>query len=105
LDGKECVKHLDALMGIESLQALQWTPGAGNPDCGNECWYPIYDKVKDAGKAMHVGIGDGGFDDWVNTADKFVGRYGCKGVYFLFPIMSLDQAQKLISKAEREWGC
>ncbi|MCL2159578.1 MAG: trimethylamine corrinoid protein 2, partial [Oscillospiraceae bacterium] len=25
LDGKECVKHLDALMGIESLQALQWT--------------------------------------------------------------------------------
>ena len=103
LDGKECVKHLDALMDIEPLQGLQWTPGAGNPDSGHECWYPIYDKVKEAGKAMHVGIGDGNYDDWVNTADRFIKRYGCKGVYFLFPAMTPTQARALISKAETEW--
>lgn len=103
LDGKDCIKHVDALMSIEPLQALQWTAGAGQPDGGNERWYPIYDKVKDAGKAMHVNIHDGQFEDWVNTADKFIKRYGCKGVYFLFPEMTLEQAQKLISKAEDEW--
>jgi 5-methyltetrahydrofolate--homocysteine methyltransferase len=103
LDGKDCIKHLDALMAIDSLQALQWTPGAGQPDGGNEKWYQVYDKVKDAGKAMHVGIYDGGYDDWVNTAGKFIKRYGCAGVYFLFPAMTQTQAEKLIYKAENEW--
>ncbi|MCL2098812.1 MAG: trimethylamine corrinoid protein 2 [Oscillospiraceae bacterium] len=103
LDGKECIKHLDALMSIESLQGLQWTPGAGQPDCAAECWYPIYDKAKDAGKAMHVIIGDGSYEDWVKAADKFVKRYGCRGVYFLFPEMTLEQGQKLLAKAENEW--
>jgi len=104
LDGKDCVKHLDALMKIDRLEALQWTSGAGQPDGGNEKWYPVYDKVKDAGKAMHVGIWDGKFEDWVKTADKFIKRYGCAGVYFLFPEMSEEEAKILINKAENEWS-
>lgn len=103
LDGKDCIKHVDALMSIESLQALQWTAGAGQPDGGNERWYPIYDKVRDAGKSMHISIYDGDYDDWVNTADRFIKRYGCKGIYFLFPTMTVGQAEKLTAKAENEW--
>ena len=41
LDGPDAIKHLDALMEIEELDALQWTPGAGKPDGGDELWYPI----------------------------------------------------------------
>ncbi|MCL2546714.1 MAG: trimethylamine corrinoid protein 2 [Oscillospiraceae bacterium] len=104
LDGKECIRHLDAIMGIESLQALQWTPNPGMPDGGNEYWHEqVYDKAKEAGKAMHVFIRDGGFDDWVKTADKFVRRYGCKGTYLLFPPMSMAEAMKLEEIALEKW--
>ncbi|MCL1857948.1 MAG: trimethylamine corrinoid protein 2 [Oscillospiraceae bacterium] len=103
LDGPDCIKHMDALMSINDLQAMQWVPSPGQPDCGNELWYPVYDKVKDAGKAMQVNIHNGGYEDWVNAADKFIKRYGCKGVYFLFPEMNSEQANRLIKKAENEW--
>ena len=46
LDGPDEIKHLYALMEIEDLKALQFTPGAGNPDGGSLLWYPIYDKAE-----------------------------------------------------------
>ena len=72
LDGPDAIRHLDALMEIEELNALQWTAGAGQPDGGNERWYAIYDKVRDAGKSLWVEIHDGDLHDWIQTADRFV---------------------------------
>lgn len=103
LDGPDAIKHLDALMEIEELDALQWTAGAGQPDGGSEKWYPVYDKVKAAGKGLWTSIYDGGFDDWVDSADRLVKRYGSQGLYLLFPEMEEEQAQVLLRKAEREW--
>ena len=103
LDGPDAIKHLDALMEIEELDALQWTCGAGQPDGGNERWLPIYDAVRDAGKSLHISIYDGGFDDWTAAAGKLVKRYGSRGLYFLFPVMTQAQAGELITRAEREW--
>jgi len=104
LDGKECIRHLDSLLAIESLSAIQWTPNVGMPDGGNEHWFSMYDKVRNAGKAMHVFINDGGFDGWLATADKFIKRYGCRGVYLLFPMMTQAQAQALEHHALTHWG-
>jgi 5-methyltetrahydrofolate--homocysteine methyltransferase len=86
LDGPDAIKHLDALMEIKELNALQWTCGAGKPDGSSECWYPIYDKVRDAGKGLWLQFIDGGPQDWANSAKKLVQRYGKKGMYFILPI-------------------
>ena len=96
LDGPDAIKHLDALMEIEELDALQWTCGAGQPDGGHEKWYPIYDKVREAEKSLWISFGDGGMDDWADSARRLVRRYGKSCMYFLFPVFpDVESAQKM----------
>jgi len=104
LDGPDAVKHVDALMEIDELNALQWTCGAGQPGSGSPRWFPIYDKVKAAKKALHLSIGEGGYDDWVRTCDTLVERYGVKGMYFLLPAMHEEEAERFIEYADRNWS-
>lgn len=103
LDGPDAIRHVDALMEIEELDALQWTAGAGQPDGGNEKWYPIYDKVIAAGKSLWIMLTDGKFEDWVESADRLVKRYGPEKLYLLFPVMEEEDAIRLLEKAEKDW--
>lgn len=103
LDGPDAIKHVDAIMEIEELKALQWTCGAGKPDGGCEDWYPIYDKVRAAGKSLWIQLYDGNYEDWVNSAEKLVKRYGTAGLYIIFPDMEEEEAIRLVEKAERDW--
>ncbi len=103
LDGKDCIKHVDALMTLSRLNCLQWTAGAGQPDGGSPKWYPIYDKVRAAGKGLHISIYDGSVDQWISSCDALVGRYGPNGLYFLFPVMDKRDADRLINHAEANW--
>jgi 5-methyltetrahydrofolate--homocysteine methyltransferase len=103
LDGPDAIRHLEALMEIDELNALQWTAGAGQPDGGSEKWYTIYDQVIAANKSLWVMLSDGGINDWLENADKLVKRYGPEKLYFLFPDMEEDDALRLIAKAERDW--
>ena len=91
-------------MEIKELKALQWTCGAGKPDGGCEDWYPIYDKVRAAGKSLWIQLYDGDFKDWVNSADKLIKRYGTAGLYIIFPDMEEDEAIQLMEKAEKDWA-
>jgi hypothetical protein len=52
LDGVEAIRHLDLLLGIEKLNAIQWTPGVGQPQGGNPCWYGLYKRIRAAGKSI-----------------------------------------------------
>lgn len=85
LDGPAAIKHLPAIMEIESLRALQWTAGNGQPDGGNEIWYPIYDKVREAGKSLWIHVGEGDAHVLIEKARRLVKRYGVSGLYILFP--------------------
>ena len=105
LDGPDAIKHVEALMEIEELNALQWTPGAGQPDGGSPQWFSIYDQVIAANKSLWIifSAKNGRFEDWVDAADQIVKRYGPEKLYFLFPVMSEKEAETLMVKAERDW--
>lgn len=103
LDGPDAIRHVDALMDIEELNALQWTAGAGQPDGASEKWYPLYDKVIAANKSLWIFLTDGKLNDWIEGADKLVKRYGPEKLYLLFPDMEEEDAIKLLEKAERDW--
>jgi hypothetical protein len=103
LDGTAAVKHLDALMEIDELDALQWTPDACTPDAANERWYPICEKVRSAGKSLWIDIYDGGIKNWIDSADRFVKHFGADGLYFHFPVMEQEDAEELMDKALRDW--
>lgn len=52
LDGVGAIRHLDALLEIEELDAIQWTPGAGQPQGGDPCWYDLYKRIRAGGKSV-----------------------------------------------------
>lgn len=56
LDGEDALPNLDALLEIEPLQAIEWTPrfnsvgeGGGNPK-----WYDLYKRILKAGKSVEA---------------------------------------------------
>lgn len=52
LDGPGALRHLDVLLDIEELDAVQWVPGAGNE--GFEKWISVYQKIQEAGKGIQL---------------------------------------------------
>ena len=52
LDGVGAMHHLDALLEIKELNAIQWTPGVGEPQGGSPKWYDLYKKILAAGKSI-----------------------------------------------------
>jgi hypothetical protein len=104
LDGPEQIRHLDALMEIEELDAVQWMPGYGKPPSDDECWFPIYDKVKAAGKSLMVDIQGEGLGAWLAAGDKIVKHFGPDGLYMLFYDMPERDGETVIRHAEKHWG-
>ena len=54
LDGTNAIHQLDALLEIEALDAIEWTPQAGLPGGGSPQWYDLYRRIKAAGKSVQA---------------------------------------------------
>ena len=52
LDGVGAMHHLDALLEIKELDAIQWTPGVGEPQGGSPKWYDLYRRILAGGKSI-----------------------------------------------------
>ncbi len=104
LDGPDAIKHMDALMEIEGIDALQWTSGDAGPDGTLPDWDVIYDKAILAGKSIWVKVYSGEFEDWLKNVDRVVQKYGSHSLYLMFPEMSMEQAQRLLKYADEHWS-
>jgi len=104
LDGAEAIRHLDALMEIDEIDALQWTSGDWGPDGTLPDWDAIYDKARRAGKSLWVKVYTGDVDDWIRNVDRIVHKYGSHSLFLHFPEMSLADAERLLGHAERRWS-
>ncbi|MFV0528890.1 MAG: trimethylamine corrinoid protein 2 [Lachnospiraceae bacterium] len=104
LDGPDAIRHMDALMEIDGIDALQWTSGDAGPDGTLEDWDVIYDKARAAGKSLWVKVYSGGFEDWIKNVDRIVQKYGSHSLFLLFPEMSLEQAETLLAYADEHWS-
>lgn len=54
LDGHQCICHLDNILEIDSLDAVEWTSDPTVPRGGDPCWYEMYKRILDAGKCVQV---------------------------------------------------
>lgn len=54
LDGTQALRHLDALLEIEPLDAIEWTPQAGIETGGHRRWFDLYRRILSAGKSVQV---------------------------------------------------
>ena len=52
LDGPGAIQHLDALLELPRLHAIQWTPGDGQPPMAE--WLPLLRRIQDGGKGLFL---------------------------------------------------
>ena len=89
LDGVDALKHLDSVLSIQSLTALQWTPGAGKLDGGDECWDSLYQKALDAGKNIYALVAP-------QNLARFIKKFGSRGVYIVTGALDGAQGEELV---------
>ncbi len=52
LDGPDAARHIDALLAVPEIQAIQFTPGEGTPS--TLPWIDMFRKIQQAGKALYI---------------------------------------------------
>jgi hypothetical protein len=95
LDGTQAMLHLDALLGIESLDAIEWTPQAGIETGGHKRWHDLYRRILAAGKSVQVVNVEP--DELVPLLDAI----GTKGVYVLSQFDDEREVEQTLKRVER----
>ena len=94
LDGHQCIPHLDLLLSIESLSAIEWTTDPQVATGGSPEWYPMYRKILEAGKSVQaIGVTH---EEIIPLLDAV----GGKGLYFMTPIGDEAGAEKVLRMVE-----
>jgi len=90
LDGTQALGHLEALLAIEPLDAIEWTPQAGIETGGHPRWHELYRRILAAGKSVQV----------VNVEPHEVlpllDAIGRQGVYMLIQFKDEREADKIL---------
>jgi len=94
LDGGEAVKHLDLILSIPKLSALQWTPGVNRAGCGAPEWFDIYRRARKAGKSLLLG----GVQP--HEAQRLVEELGPEGLLLSAGAPSQAEGEELLKAAE-----
>jgi maleate cis-trans isomerase len=92
LDGTQCIGHLDALLEIEALDAIEWTPQAGIEPGGSPRWFEMYRRILNAGKSVQVMASA---EDVIPVLEAI----GGKGVYIVAPYRDEQHAEEIAAKA------
>lgn len=94
LDGPDAICHIDSILSIPELTALQWEPGAGNPNTADPVWWkPVWEKVYAAGKsALLLGASR-------DLVEAFVKEFGQAGTLVLTQAESEDQARRFMDNS------
>lgn len=99
LDGVGAMHHLPALLEIDELKAIQWTPGVGEPQGGSPKWYDLYRRILDGGKSIMA--------CWV-TLDELrplLDNIGGNGVHLEMDFHNEDEVEQAMRIVEEYRGC
>jgi len=93
LDGPGAIKHLDALLSIEELGGIQWTPGAGNSHDPLD-WLGLIRKVQAKGKRIWLFASPKGLEKLLGTIDR-------RGVYLHIGCRDEAEAAQVLASLDR----
>ncbi len=94
LDGPGALKHLDSLLLLPELQAIQWVYGAGQPPARE--WIPVLKRIQAAGKGIQLSIVPEDLPPLLEALRP-------EGVHFSCWCASPDEADALVRMAERAY--
>lgn len=95
MDGPGELIHLDALLSIPGITAIQWQPGDGQPTCSH--WIDLLRKIQAHGKGLQLFV-------WPQDVDEIVRRLDPRGVALWFPDpLSREEASRMVARIE-DWA-
>jgi 5-methyltetrahydrofolate--homocysteine methyltransferase len=98
VDGPKCIPHLEHLLKVKSLTAIQWTPGFPNPACADPVWWkPVWEKVYAAGKSALV------LGNPAHMVEPFLKEFGLAGSFLSTSTQTEREARQLLKDAQH-WG-
>ncbi len=93
LDGPGALRHLDTLLAIPELNAVQFVPGAGNEDFSR--WIDVYQRIQAAGKGAQVNCRADELDEVMQNLDP-------RGLYLsLSGVASRAEGLAILHKLEK----
>lgn len=90
LDGPDAVRHIDLLLAIPELQAIQWVPGAGALPMTN--WIPLLKRIQAAGKSLRLTV-------WPHEIQTLLEELKPEGLMLETHVTSEAEARDLLDKA------
>lgn len=94
LDGTQAMVHLDALLEIDALDGIEWTPQAGLPQGGDPMWYDLYRRILEGGKRVQA------IFVAPDEVIPLLNAIGTRGVYLMVEAESETQARELVKAVE-----
>ena len=90
LDGPQALRHLDLLLALPQLDAVQWVYGAGRGPAAR--WIDVYRRIRAAGKSIELLAED------ANDALTMIDAIGVEGVWIRVdaPFATVDEANGFI---------
>ena len=92
LDGPGALRHLDALLGIPELNAVQWVYGAGNGRATD--WLDVYKRCQTAGKGIQLHIG-------LDELDCVIENLRPEGVWMGVGVRDREEADAVLKKVSK----
>ena len=92
LDGPGALRHLDTLLDIKKLDAIQYVYGDGARPASR--WLDVYKRIQDAGKNLHISV-----DPW--EVDAFIEHLRPEGVMLYTSVATVEEADALVAKAAK----
>lgn len=98
LDGTQALPHLDNLLAIDELDAIEWTPQAGLPGGGSPNWYALYRRIRAGGKGVQaVGVA---YDE----VEPLLDAVGPDGMFVITSAPSETAARELLRRVGWQSG-
>ena len=95
LDGSQCLQHLDHILTIRNLKAVEWTPDPGQPGGGDPKWYDLYRRIKRAGIGVQA--------IWIkpDEIDPLLEAVGPEGMFLQIRVKTETEARRLLDRCAR----
>lgn len=94
LDGPDAVKHLDIILNIGEINAIQWVPGEGAPPAVH--WIPMLQRIQKKKKSLYL------YAENARQVEKLMSELSPQGLLISTSCNSEEEARVLVKKTE-EW--
>lgn len=90
MDGKGVANHVDDILRISEINAIQWVQGVGADEPIMQ-WFPLIKKIQNAGKGIVI-------DLKVNELETFINNVDPKGIYLCISSSEVHEQKGILNR-------